>query len=116
MSISKIISKFDQKHLFASKNKKVAVGSIIEMYMQFFEAEKIRVQKYSGLVIGEKAYLYHSSIRVRKLFQKIGIEIVFPLPHVQILDYKILKFYKLKRAKLYYLRNLGTQSSKMYKS
>ena len=95
-----ILKKFEKK-----QSHKIRVGSLIEIGLKIQEGEKSRVQKYKGFVIATKGHGSDQTIRVRKIFQKIGIERVFPLNSPQIAFIKCLKFTKMKKSKLYYLRN-----------
>ncbi len=95
-----ILEKFERK-----QHQEIRVGSLVEIGLKIKEGEKSRVQKYKGFVIATRGHGGDHTIRVRKIFQKIGIERVFPVNSPQIVFIKLLKFTKMKKSKLYYLRN-----------
>nr|YP_009330364.1 50S ribosomal protein L19 [Lambia antarctica]ANN39041.1 50S ribosomal protein L19 [Lambia antarctica] len=97
---TEILRKFAKK-----ENQKIPVGSLIEIGLKIKEGEKSRVQKYKGIVIATKGMGIDQTIRVRKIFQKVGIERVFPLNSPQIDFINCLNFTKMKKSKLYYFRN-----------
>ena len=106
MSYQQIIHKFESKHYRTiPKNAFLQVGNLIEVSVQIQEGDKFRIQKYRGVIIGRKNHPFNASITVRKLFQKIGMERIFPLQSAQLIDIKLIKTNFVRRAKLYYLRN-----------
>ena len=77
--------------------------------------EKERIQVYEGVVIsqhGQKAYV-DSTITVRKMFQGGGIEKVFLLNSPWVKDIKVLTSAKVRRSKLYYLRDRIGKSARL---
>lgn len=78
---------------------RVRVGVIIQ------EGGKERVQPYEGDVIAMRNSGISKSITVRKTFQGIGVERVFLLHSPRVESVKIVQRGKVRRAKLYYLRN-----------
>ena len=99
-----ILKKYDSKHLFKGNNLKV--GQMILLDLRIQEGDKSRIKKFKGLIIKKKNTAYSQSIRVRKIFQKIGIEKIFCLHSLQIEKIQILKKYSTKQAKMYYIRNI----------
>nr|YP_009472750.1 ribosomal protein L19 [Codium arenicola]ARO74387.1 ribosomal protein L19 [Codium arenicola] len=99
-----ILKKYDSKHFVKVNNLKVGQMIILDLRIQ--EGEKSRIQKFKGLIISQKKTVYSQSIRVRKMFQKIGIEKIFSLNSMQIENVQILKKYSTKHAKMYYIRNI----------
>ena len=80
------------------------VGDWIKLGIQIQEGEKTRIQSFEGLVIAKKGNPQERRIRVRKVFQSVGIERSFPLRAPCIATIQILKSNRPRRAKLYYLR------------
>nr|AYC64584.1 ribosomal protein L19 [Pseudoderbesia arbuscula] len=95
-----ILNKFEKQPL-----TKIQIGSLVEIGLKIKEGEKSRIQKYKGFVIAKKGCGLDQTIRVRKIFQKIGIERVFPLNSPQITFINQCKSTKMRKSKLYYLRN-----------
>ena len=97
---TKILNKFEKQ----SYNQ-IKIGNLIEIGLKIEEGDKNRIQKYKGFVISKKGYGIDQTIRVRKIFQKIGIERIFQLNSPQIAFIKNCKTTKMRKSKLYYLRN-----------
>lgn len=83
------------------------IGSTIRVSYKIKEGEKERVQPFEGVVIakhfGEKNL--KATFTVRKVSQGYGIERVFPLHSPRIQDIEVVRRGKVRRAKLYYLRD-----------
>lgn len=77
----------------------VAVGVLIQ------EGNKQRVQTYQGVIISQHRAGLNSTITVRRLFQGIGVERVFPLHSPTIQKFEVVRRAKVRRSKLYYLRD-----------
>ena len=77
--------------------------------------EKERIQVYEGVIISkhQKSFQIDSTITVRKMFQGGGIEKVFVLNSPWIKEIKLLRRAKVKRAKLYYLRERKGKSARL---
>jgi large subunit ribosomal protein L19 len=83
----------------------ISVGDTVVIGVLIQEGNKQRVQTYQGAVIAQHRAGLNSTITVRRVFQGIGVERVFPLhsPTVQKID--IIRRAKVRRSKLYYLRD-----------
>ncbi len=83
----------------------IHVGDTIRVGVKIKEGNKERVQPYEGTVIAMRNGGINETITVRKIFQGVGVERVFLL-HSPIIDnIKIIRRGKVRRAKLYYLRD-----------
>ena len=96
----------------------VKVTIFLELPKKVEEGEKKdkeRIQVYEGVVISKhrNSSKIDSTITVRKTFQGGGIEKVFVLNSPWIKEIKILRRAKVKRAKLYYLRNRTGKSARL---
>lgn len=76
----------------------VRVGVIIQ------EGDKERTQPYEGVIIAKRSAGITQSITVRRIFQNVGVERVFLIHSPRIESIKVLRRAKVRRAKLYYLR------------
>ena len=103
MNKSTILQKFETLNTFHHRH--VQVGDWIELGLIIKENKKFRIQKYKGFIISKKGKGFHQTIRVRKMFQKIGVEQVFPVYSPQIEFIKSVKSNIIKKSKLYYLRH-----------
>lgn len=77
-------------------------GDIVELRVA--SKTRRRLYLYKGIVISRQNAGIHTTIRVRRIIAGIGMEIVFPLYSPKIKEIKVVKHRKVRRAKLYYLR------------
>ena len=83
----------------------IYVGDTVRAGVKIKEGEKFRVQPYAGVVISKRNGGINETITVRKIFQGVGVERVFLLHSPRIDNIKVMRRGKVRRAKLYYLRN-----------
>lgn len=74
------------------------------MGVKIKEGDKFRIQPYEGVVIARRNSGINETITVRRVFQGIGVERVFLLHSPRIDNIKVVRRGKVRRAKLYYLR------------
>ena len=77
------------------------------------EGERTRVQAYEGVCIGRSGGGLNESFTVRKISYGEGVERVFPVMSPMIDSIKVVRRGKVRRAKLYYLRNLRGKSARI---
>lgn len=82
----------------------VEPGDSVKVFVRIKEGSKERTQAFEGVVIKKQGCGFRKTVTVRRVFQGIGVERVFPLHSPRIESIKILRKGKVKRAKLYYLR------------
>lgn len=80
------------------------------------EKEKERIQVFEGVVIGMRGRGVQSSFVVRKISFGVGVERIFPLHSPSIEKIKLVKKGKVRRAKLYYLREKAGKAAKIKES
>ena len=83
----------------------IYVGDTVKVGVKIQEGGKERVQPYEGVVIAKRNGGINETITVRRVFQGIGVERVFLLHSPRIESIKIMRRGKVRRAKLYYLRD-----------
>ena len=83
----------------------IYVGDTVKVGVKIQEGNKFRVQPYEGVVIAMRNGGINETITVRKVFQGVGVERVFLLHSPRIESIKIIRRGKVRRAKLYYLRD-----------
>jgi large subunit ribosomal protein L19 len=86
-------------------------GDTINIHVKVIEGDKERIQQYQGIVIGIKGSGISRTFRVRKISNGVGVERIFPLHSPSIAKIEKIKEGKVRRAKLYYLRNLKGKSA-----
>lgn len=90
----------------------VGVGETIRIGVIMIEGTKERTQFFEGTVIAIKSQQGKKILRVRKLSQGVGIEKIFPLDSPKIVSIERKKVTKVRRAKLYFLREAATGKAK----
>lgn len=92
------------------------VGDSLRVGVKIIESNKERVQFYEGTMIAKKNTLINATITVRKIMQGTGVERTFLIHSPKVDSIKVLKSAKVRRAKLYYLRNLRGKASRLKQS
>jgi len=95
---------------------KVRIGDNIKIGVKIIEGDRERIQFYEGTIIAKKNSSINTTITVRKVLQGIGIERVFLIHSPKVDSIQILRSSKVRRAKLYYLRNLRGKASRLKQS
>ena len=83
----------------------IYVGDTVRVGVRIREGNKERVQPYEGVVIAKRHGGLNETITVRRIFQGIGVERVFMLHSPQVASVKVERRGKVRRAKLFYLRD-----------
>ena len=104
MNVQQIIRDIESEQL-KTNLPIIYVGDTVKVGVKIKEGEKFRVQPYEGVVIAKRNGGINETITVRKVFQGVGVERVFLLHSPRIDNIKVMRRGKVRRAKLYYLRN-----------
>lgn len=89
------------------------VGDTIRVHAKVVEGDKERIQVFEGVVIGRSGSGARETVRVRKLSYGVGVERIFPLHSPMIDRIERVKEGKVRRAKLYYIRELRGKASRI---
>ena len=89
------------------------VGDTIKVHAKVVEGDKERIQIFEGVVIGRQGAGSREVVRVRKLSYGVGVERLFPVHSPMIDKIEIAKEGKIRRAKLYYLRELRGKAARI---
>jgi len=81
------------------------VGDTVKVGVRIREGNKERIQPYEGVVIAKRHGGLNETITVRRIFQGIGVERVFMLHSPQVASIQVERRGKVRRAKLFYLRD-----------
>lgn len=81
------------------------VGDTVRVGVRIQEGGKERVQPYEGTIIAMRNGGINETITVRRIFQGVGVERVFLLHSPRVANIKVIRRGKVRRAKLYYLRD-----------
>jgi len=104
ISFSNLIEEFENKQL-KKELPEIYVGDTVKVGVKITEGNKERVQPYEGVVIAKRHGGLNQTITVRRIFQGIGVERVFMLHSPQVASLKVERRGKVRRAKLFYLRD-----------
>ena len=104
LSASNLIKEFENEQL-KKELPEIYVGDTVKVGVKITEGNKERVQPYEGVVIAKRHGGINETITVRRIFQGIGVERVFMLHSPQVASLKVERRGKVKRAKLFYLRD-----------
>ena len=103
-SPSNLIKEFENEQL-KKELPEIYVGDTVKVGVKITEGNKERVQPYEGVVISKRHGGLNQTITVRRIFQGIGVERVFMLHSPQVASLKVERRGKVRRAKLFYLRD-----------
>ena len=89
------------------------VGDRVKVYVKIIEGNKERIQGYEGDVIAKRHGSVRESFTVRRLSYGVGVERTFPLHSPKVDRVEVLKKGKVRRAKLFYLRERTGNAAKI---
>ena len=107
-----LMKSFTQKHLKAEPPV-VTVGDTVRVHLKVKEGNRERIQIFEGTVIAKKHGGIEETFTVRRISYGIGVEKVFPLHAPSIEKVEVVRHGKVRRAKLYYLRDRVGKSAKI---
>jgi len=110
--MSKIIQEIETRQM----DKKIPVfapGDTVTVHVKVKEGERERLQAFEGMVIARRNRGFNSSFTVRKVSYGEGVERVFPLYSPAISKIVVKRRGDVRRAKLYYLRNLTGKAARI---
>jgi len=81
------------------------IGDTVKVHFKIIEGKTERIQIYEGLVIAMKNAQIGKTFTVRKISYGVGVERIFPLHSPRIAKVEVVRPGKVRRAKLYYIRN-----------
>lgn len=82
-----------------------APGDTLKVHVKVIEGNKERVQVFQGAVIARQGGGLQETFTVRKLSYGVGVERTFPLHSPNVAKFEVIRHGKVRRAKLYYLRD-----------
>lgn len=89
------------------------VGDTVRVHTKIKEGDKERIQIFEGVVLRRKGHAREASFTVRKVSYGVGVERIFPIHSPMIDRVEIATRGKVRRAKLYYLRNLSGKKARI---
>jgi len=107
-----IIKKIESEHLRLDMPDFKA-GDTVKVHYRIIEGEKERVQVFQGAVLRRRRGTTNASFTVRKISDGIGVERVFPVNSPFIDSVEIMSEGKVRRSRIYYLRNLRGKAARI---
>ncbi|MFN8059391.1 MAG: 50S ribosomal protein L19 [Vicinamibacterales bacterium] len=105
------IDAIEKTHL--TERPDIRTGHTVKVHVKVREGDKERIQVFEGIVIGMHRGGLRSSFTVRKVSFGQGVERIFPLHSPSIDKIEIIRAAKVRRAKLYFLRDLKGKAARM---
>ena len=91
----------------------LSIGDTVKVYFKVIEGNKERLQVFEGIIIAFRHGSIRETMTVRKISGGIGVERTFPLHSPKIDHIDVVRHGKVRRAKLYYLRERSGKSAKL---
>jgi len=88
-----------------NRNAKFQIGDTVTVSVRIVEGDKERLQPYTGVVIARRGSGMRETFTVRRIVNNEGVERIFPLHSPNVAAIKVVRTGKVRRAKLYYLRD-----------
>ena len=107
-----IIEQINQENV-KTEVPKFNVGDTVKVSFKVIEGTRERIQAYEGIVIAKRGGGISETFTVRRISFGVGVERTFPLHSPKITDIKVVRKGAVRRAKLYYLRNLTGKAAKV---
>ncbi len=107
-----LMQAFTEKYTKAEPPK-VDVGDTVRVHLKVREGSRERIQIFEGTVIAKKHGGIEESFTVRRISYGVGVEKVFPLHAPSIQKIEVVRHGKVRRAKLYYLRDRVGKAAKV---
>lgn len=90
-----------------------SIGDTVRVSVNIREGQRERIQMFEGTVIAKKGSGVSETFTVRRISYGVGVERVFPLHSPNVVDVKVIRSGKVRRAKLYYLRDRVGKAAKV---
>ncbi len=91
----------------------VHIGDTVKVHMRIVEGEKERIQVIEGVLIRMHGGGVRKTITVRKISFGVGVERIFPIHSPRVEKIEVVKRARVRRSKLYYLRNLRGKAARL---
>ena len=91
----------------------IRIGDTVRIHNKIVEGTKERIQLFEGTVIAKKGSGVAETFTVRRVAYGVGVERVFPLHSPNVAGIKVVRYGKVRRSKLYYLRDRVGKAAKV---
>lgn len=107
-----LMQAFTQKHLKAEPPV-VEVGDTVRVHIKVKEGNRERIQVFEGTVLAKKHGGIQETVTVRRVSYGVGVEKTFPIHSPNVEKFEVVRRGKVRRAKLYYLRDRVGKAAKV---
>jgi len=94
----------------------IVPGDTVKVHLRVVEGDRRRIQIFEGVVLARDGSGLSETITVRKVSGGVGVERVFPIHSPSIEQIEVVRHGRVRRAKLYYLRNLKGKKARLKES
>ncbi|KRM93868.1 50S ribosomal protein L19 [Lentilactobacillus senioris DSM 24302 = JCM 17472] len=91
-------------------------GDTVKVYVKVVEGTRERIQLFEGVVIKRKGAGIQATYTVRKVSNGVGVERIFPVNSPRVDHIEVVRYGRVRRAKLYYLRALQGKAARIKES
>ncbi len=91
----------------------IEIGSTVKVHVKIREGERERIQIFEGIVIARRGSGISETFTVRRISYGIGVERVFPVHSPNVAKVEVVRYGKVRRSKLYYIRDRVGKSAKV---
>ncbi len=102
-----------EKGMMKRKIPEFRSGDKVRVYTRVKEGDRERIQAFEGVVIAKRNARNRSTFTVRKISYGVGVERIFPLYSPSIEKIEVLQKGKVRKSKLYYLRDLKGKAARL---
>lgn len=104
---------FVEKQYMKTELPEFTIGDTVKVHMRVAEGDKERIQMVEGVIIARKHGGIRETFTVRKVSSGIGVERIFPIHSPKVEKIEVIRSGKVRRAKLYYLRELRGKAARL---
>ena len=105
--------KLIEKDSIKAELPKFGIGDTVKVSVNIREGARERIQMFEGTVIAIKGSGVAKTFTVRRVSYGVGVERVFPMHSPNVVDVQVIRSGKVRRAKLYYLRDRVGKAAKV---
>ena len=110
--MSEIIRELEKEQL-RTDLPELQIGDTVRVHVKVKEGSRERIQAFEGTVIAKKGSGVAETFTVRRVAYGVGVERVFPLHSPNVAAVKVVRYGKVRRSKLYYLRDRVGKGAKL---
>ena len=108
----RVIQDLEQKQLRRGRPR-FKPGDTVRVHFQVIEGQRRRLQVFEGIVIKRQGAGARETFTVRKISNGVGVERIFPVHSPMLAEIMVVRRGRVRRAKLYYLRNLTGKATRI---